>query len=112
MLLVCVKDYFDSCYLDGLSSLLLSAYSKAPILDSIPEEYSSSPVAYADLVASKQFITLLKPNDLLHAKALGSGLDADIIDNIELFFIGRTHSITEREQEPSQKSQKRNLHGT
>ena len=58
-------------------------------------------MTYADLEASKQFITLLKPNDLLHAKALGSGINPDIIDKIELFLIGRNYSMTERDQAPS-----------
>jgi heme-degrading monooxygenase HmoA len=90
----------------GSSSLLLSVQSNAPILDSIPEGYGSSQITYADLEASKQFITLLEPNDLLHAKALGSSINADIIDKIELFLIGRNYSMTERDQAPSQKPQK------
>ena len=91
----------------GSSSLLLSVHSKAPILDSIPEEYGSSKITYADLVASRQFITLLKPNDLLHAKALGSGINPDIIDKIELFLIRRNYSMTERDQAPPQQLQKK-----
>ena len=91
----------------GSSSLLLSVHSKAPILDSIPEEYGSSKITYADLVASKQFITLLKPNDLLHAKALRSGINPDIMDKIELFLIGRNYSMTERDQAPPQRPQKK-----
>jgi hypothetical protein len=78
----------------------LSVHSKAPILDPIPEEYGSSKITYADLGASKHFITLLKPNDLLHAKALGSGINPDIIDKIELFLIRRNYSMTERDQAP------------
>jgi hypothetical protein len=91
----------------GSSSLLLSVHSKAPILDSIPEEYGSSKITYADLVASRQFITLLKPNDLLHAKALGSGINPDVIDKIELFLIRRNYSMTERDQAPPQQLQKK-----
>ena len=92
------------------SSLLLSVQSKAPILDSIPEEYGSSKITYVDLVAQKQFITLLKPDDLLHAKAFGSGINPDVVDKIELFLIGRNYSMTERDQAPSQKEQKINQH--
>ena len=95
------KPELESCSSGGSSSLLLSVQSKAPILDSIPEEYGSSKITYADLVAQKQFITLLKPDDLLHAKAFGSGIDPDIIDKIELFLIGRNYSMTERDQAPS-----------
>ena len=91
----------------GSSSLLLSVHSKAPILDSIPEEYGSSKITYADLAASRQFITLLKPNDLLHAKALGSGINPDVIDKIELFLIRRNYSMTERDQTPLQQLQKK-----
>jgi hypothetical protein len=54
-----------------------------------------------DLIAQKQFITLLKPDDLLHARAFGSGINPDIIDKIELFLIGRNYSMTERDQAPS-----------
>ena len=92
---------------DGSSSLLLSVHSKAPILDSIPEEYGSSKITYADLVASKQFITLLKPNDLLHAKTLGSGINPEIVEKMELFLIRRNYSMTERDQAPSQQLQKK-----
>ena len=92
---------------DGSSSLLLSVQSKAPILDSIPEEYGSSKITYADLVASKQFITLLKPNDLLHAKTLGSGINPEIVEKMELFLIRRNYSMTERDQAPSQQLQKK-----
>ena len=95
------KPELESCSSGGSSSLLLSVQSKAPILDSIPEEYGSSKITYVDLVAQKQFITLLKPDDLLHAKAFGSGIDPDIIDKIELFLIGRNYSMTERDQAPS-----------
>ena len=95
------KTELESCSSGGSSSLLLSVQSKAPILDSIPEEYSSSKITYVDLVAQKQFITLLKPDDLLHAKAFGSGINPDIIDKIELFLIGRNYSMTERDQAPS-----------
>ena len=91
----------------GSSSLLLSVQSNAPILDSIPEGYGSSQITYADLEASKHFITLLEPNDLLHAKALGSSINADIIDKIELFLIGRNYSMTERDQARSQKPKKK-----
>ena len=91
----------------GASSLLLSVHSNAPILDSIQEEYGSLKITYADLVASKQFITLLKPNDLLHAKALGSGINPDIIDKMELFLIRRNYSMTERDQAPPQQLQKK-----
>ena len=86
---------------DGSSSLLLSVHSNAPVIDFIPEEYGSSKITYVDLAASKQFITLLKPNDLLHARALGSVINPDIIDKIELFLIGRNYSMTERDQAPS-----------
>ena len=92
---------------DGSSSLLLSVHSKAPILDSIPEEYGSSKITYADLVASRQFITLLKPNDLLHAKTLGSGINPEIVEKMELFLIRRNYSMTERDQAPSQQLQKK-----
>ena len=91
---------------DVASSLLLSVHSKAPVLDSIPEEYGSSKITYVDLVAQKQFITLLKPDDLLHAKALGSGINPDIIDKIELFLIGRNYSMKDRDQAPFQKPKK------
>ena len=84
----------------GSSSLLLSVHSKAPILDSIPKEYGSSKITYADLEDSNQFITLFKPNDLLHAKAFGSGINPNIIDKIELFLIRRNYSMTERDQAP------------
>ena len=53
------KSELESCSPGGSSSLLLSVQSKAPILDSIPEEYGSSKITYVDLVAQKQFITLL-----------------------------------------------------
>ena len=95
------KPELESCSSGGSSSLLLSVQSKAPILDSFPEEYGSSKITYVDLVAQKQFITLLKPDDLLHAKAFGSGINPDIIDKIELFLIGRNYSMTERDQAPS-----------
>ena len=101
------KSELESCSPGGSSSLLLSVQSNAPILDSIPGGYGSSQITYADLEASKQFITLLEPNDLLHAKALGSGINADIIDKIELFLIGRNYSIIERDQAPPQKPQKK-----
>ena len=101
------KSELESCSPGGSSSLLLSVQSKVPILDSIPEEYGSSKITYVDLVAQKQFITLLEPNDLLHAKALGSGINADIIDKIELFLIGRNYSMTERDQAPPQQPQKK-----
>ena len=104
------KPDLEICSPSGSSSLLLSVQSKAPILDSIPEEYDSSKITYADLVAPKQFITLLKPDDLLHAKALRSGISPDIIDKIELFLIGRNYSMTERDQAASQKPQKINQH--
>ena len=97
----------ESCSTGGSSSLLLSVRSKAPILDFIPEEYGSSKITYEDLAASKQFITLLKPNDLLHARTLRSGIDPDIIDKVELFLIGRNYSMTERDQAPPQKPQKK-----
>ena len=70
------KSELESCSPGGSSSLLLSVQSKVPILDSIPEEYRSSKITYVDLVAQKQFITLLEPNDLLHGKALGAGINA------------------------------------
>ena len=95
------KPELESCSSGGSSSLLLSVQSKAPILDSIPEEYGSSKITYVDLGAQKQFITLLKPDDLLHAKAFGSGINPDIIDKIELFLIRRNYSMTERDQAPS-----------
>mgnify|MGYP001329503523 FL=1 len=101
------KSELESCSPGGSSSLLLSVQSKVPILDSIPEEYGSSKITYVDLVAQKQFITLLEPNDLLHGKALGSGINADIIDKIELFLIGRNYSMTERDQAPPQQPQKK-----
>ena len=101
------KSELESCSPGGSSSLLLSVQSKVPILDSIPEEYRSSKITYVDLVAQKQFITLLEPNDLLHGKALGSGINADIIDKIELFLIGRNYSMTERDQAPPQQPQKK-----
>ena len=91
----------------GSSSLLLSVHSKAPILDSIPQEYGSSKITYEDLVASRQFITLLKPNDLLHATTLGSGINPDIIDKIELFLIRRNYSMIERDQAPPKQLQKK-----
>ena len=101
------KSELESCSPGGSSSLLLSVQSKVPILDSIPEEYGSSKITYVDLVAQKQFITLLEPNDLLHGKALASGINADIIDKIELFLIGRNYSMTERDQAPPQQPQKK-----
>ena len=100
------KPELESCSSGGSSSLLLSIQSKAPILDSIPEEYGSSRITYVDLVAPKHYITLLKPDDLLHAKDLGSGINPDIIDKIELFLIARNYSMTERDQAPSQKPKK------
>ena len=96
------KSELESRSPDGLSSLLLSVHSNAPVIDFIPEEYGSSKITYVDLAASKQFITLLKPNDLLHARALGSVINPDIIDKIELFLIGRNYSMTERDQAPPQ----------
>ncbi len=84
----------------GSSSLLLSVHSKAPIFDSIPKKCGSSKITYAELAASKQFITLLKPDDLLHAKALRSGINPVIIDKMELFLIMRNYSMTERDQAP------------
>ena len=101
------KSELESCSPGGSSSLLLSVQSKAPILDSIPEEYGSSKITYADLVASKQFITLLKPNDLLHAKTLGSGINPEIVEKMELFLIRRNYSMTERDQAPPQQLQKK-----
>ena len=89
------------------SSLLLSVHSNAPVVDFIPEEYGSSKITYADLAASKQFITLLKPNDLFHARTLRSGIDPDIIDKVELFLIGRNYSMIERDQAPPQKPQEK-----
>ena len=100
------KPELESCSSGGSSSLLLSVQSKAPILDSIPEEYGSSKITYVDLVAQKQFITLLKPDDLLHAKALRSDINPDIIDKIELFLIGRNYSMKDRDQAPFQKPKK------
>ena len=99
--LVVDKSELESRSPDGSSSLLLSVHSNAPVIDFIPEEYGSSKITYVDLAASKQFITLLKPNDLLHARALGSAINPDIIDKIELFLIGRNYSMTERDQAPS-----------
>ena len=91
----------------GSSSLLLSVHSKAPILDPISEKCGSSKITYSDLVASKQFITLLEPNGLLHAKALRSGINPAIIDKIELFLTRRNYSMTERDQAPPQQLQKK-----
>ena len=96
------KPELESCSSGGSSSLLLSVHSNAPVIDFIPEEYGSSKITYVDLAASKQFITLLKPNDLLHARTLRSGINPDIIDKIELFLIGRNYSMTERDQAPPQ----------
>ena len=101
------KSELESRSLGGSNSLLLSVHSNAPVIDFIPEEYGSSKITYVDLVASKQFITLLKPNDLLHARTLRSGIDPDIIDKVELFLIGRNYSMTERDQAPPQKPQKK-----
>ena len=101
------KSELGNCSMGGSSSLLLSVHSKAPILNFIPEEYDSSKITYADPLASKQFITLLKPNDLLHAKALKSSINPDIMDKIELFLIGRNYSMTERDQAPPQQPQKK-----
>jgi heme-degrading monooxygenase HmoA len=101
------KSELESRSPGGSSSLLLSVHSNAPVIDFIPEEYSSSKISYVDLAASKQFITLLKPNDLLHARALRSGIDPDIIDKAELFLIGRNYSMIERDQAPPQKPQKK-----
>ena len=96
------KSELESRSPGGSSSLLLSVHSNAPVIDFIPEEYGSSKNTYVDLVASKQFITLLKPNDLPHARTLRSGIDPDIIDKVELFLIGRNYSMTERDQAPPQ----------
>ena len=101
------KSELESRSPGGSNSLLLSVHSNAPVIDFIPEEYGSSKITYVDLVASKQFITLLKPNDLLHARTLRSGIDPDIIDKVELFLIGRNYSMTERDQAPPQKPQKK-----
>ena len=100
------KPELESCSPGGSNSLLLSVQSKAPTSNSIPEEYGSSKITYADPVAPKQFITLLKADDLPHSKALRSGINPDIIDKIELFLIGRNYSMTERDQAPSQKPKK------
>ena len=83
------------------TSLLLSVHSKAPIIGYIPEEYGSSKITYVDLAASKQFITLLKPNDLIQAKAIGANINPNKIDKMELFLISRNYSRTERNQAPS-----------
>ena len=101
------KSELESRSPGGSSSLLLSVHSNAPVIDFIPEEYGSSKITYVDLAASKQFITLLKPNDLLHARTLISGIDPDIIDKVELFLIGRNYSMTERDQAPPQQLQKK-----
>ena len=101
------KSELESRSPGGSSSLLLSVHSNAPVIDFIPEEYSSSKISYVDLAASKQFITLLNPNDLLHARTLRSGIDPDIIDKAELFLIGRNYSMIERDQAPPQKPQKK-----
>ena len=105
--LVVDKSELESRSPDGSSSLLLSVHSNAPVIDFIPEEYGSSKITYVDLAASKQFITLLKPNDLLHARTLRSGIDPDIIDKVELFLIGRNYSMIERDQAPPQKPQEK-----
>ena len=101
------KSELESRSPGGSSSLLLSVHSNAPVIDFIPEEYSSSKISYVDLAASKQFITLLNPNDLLHARTLRSGIDPDIIDKVELFLIGRNYSMIKRDQAPPQKPQKK-----
>ena len=101
------KSELESRSPGGSSSLLLSVHSNAPVIDFIPEEYSSSKISYVDLAASKQFITLLNPNDLLHARTLRSAIDSDIIDKVELFLIGRNYSMIERGQAPPQKPQKK-----
>ena len=101
------KSELESRSPGGSSSLLLSVHSNAPVIDFIPEEYSSSKISYVDLAASKQFITLLNPNDLLHARTLRSAIDSDIIDKVELFLIGRNNSMIERGQAPPQKPQKK-----
>lgn len=97
------KSELENCSPKGSNSLLLSVQSKAPILGSIPEEYGSSKTTYADLVTSKQFITLLEPNDLTHATALAAGINPNMIDKIELFLISRNYSMTDRSQAPSAK---------
>ena len=101
------KSELESRSPGGSSSLLLSVQSNAPVIDFIPEEYSSSKINYVDLAASEQFITLLNPNDLLHARTLRSGIDPDIIDKFELFLIGRNYSMIERDQAPPQKPRKK-----
>ena len=95
------KSGLESYSAEGSSSLLLSIHSKAPLPGSTAKNYGSSRITYADLVTSKQFITLLEPNDLIHAKALGVGINPGIVDKIELFLISRNYSMTDRNQAPS-----------
>ena len=89
---------FDS--ISKSDALLVSIQSRAVISNTAFNKYASLDGAYHGLSASDQFITLVTPNYLSSVLALTSSISTESIDKIELFFISRDYSMTDRIQAP------------
>ena len=79
------------------SSLLLCVQSEDPILQESFAKLGFFENVYRELSDSNQFVTLVRPNDLLCAKTIASTIISDLTCKIDLFAISRDYSMVKNE---------------
>jgi len=79
------------------SSLLLCVQSEAPILQESFAKLGFFENVYRELSDSNQFVTLVRPNDLLCAKTIASTIISDLTCKIDLFEISRDYSMVKND---------------
>lgn len=82
-------------------SLLLSIQSDSAIPSSAFAKYGSFERVYCELSASSQFVTLVRPNNLLCAKKLSLSIMPDLAFKTDLFLISRDYSMARCDQASS-----------
>lgn len=85
----------------GSGSLLLSIQSDSAIPSSAFAKYGSFERVYCELSASSQFVTLVRPNDLLCAKRLSLSIMPDLAFKTDLFLISRDYCMARCDQASS-----------
>lgn len=78
--------------------LLLSIESDAVIPHSVLTKYGSFEGVYCGLSGSNQFVSLLKPSNLLCGQSLASAIIPSLAFKIDLFLISRDYSMPQRSQ--------------
>ena len=79
------------------SSLLLCVQSEDPISQDSFAKLGFFESVYRELSDSNQFVTLVRPNDLLCAKTIASTIISDLTCKIDLFEISRDYSMVKND---------------